>query len=640
MFGMNFFSDFDSKKFIEVGGLSLVFQSLAAFDLDLRQLGYSVLATFSALLDKATTPMREATQIRVLLSVLQAAIAIENLQLSSITTSFLGETSMILVRPSHPLFLELHNYLLSRPSLDLNSTPVWKRFLLSSRTTSKMEREWVLRMVNCGLRSPPDLSLLGLRHGGAKITNTHTLGTIISHLGSNMPSSFSAISERRSLWSILAKLISNDAPAYKNTLLGPGGIVPFLSLWTSSHYAEDGLLPIPSAAAPSPSVYAEVCTVLRAISRLPELATLAKSRPLWLQIQPLISNILQFLHLSYAKLGSLNQQSTTSASKNEDEDEDEEISSNSDSLHHNLYWRLLSPCIILLYHFATNLTLPCLSSVSMLKLAVELLAIIGGPYRPTCPCHPLLSLVTSTTISSSTSSAMDITLTESQCLKASRIVAPIVNCRRGNGDLQIAQHYLMLAHAIACEQPDETNVASAKEWAKLTEFALRIVLSASSNHGSAEGQTLKTLIGRLVVICSTSSKAIILKELTHTPAQEGSLLNTILFAFRQQLETSSAVPANDDFITVVLLNTLCTLLVAKLVRKEITESWRNFFSGASWSSLLGSVRTLSTNTLNDSAQKQLCEIMDEKERLNHLRLAKVFRGFLSGSQPDSLHLDN
>jgi len=663
-FGLNFFGEFDAKKFIEIGGLSLVLQALASFDADVRQLGYSVLSAFSTVVDKMESPIREAPQIRLLISVLRAAISVENLRLSSVTSSFLGEASLVLVRHDHPLFLELHNYMLSRPALSLTSTPILKRFLISSRNASRTEREWALRMVESGIRSPSDLPLLGLRAAGTKAVNSHVLATLVSHLSSNLSSSFSAISERHRIWSILCKLITNDAPSFKNMLLGPGGIVPFLAIWTSNHALNtDSFAIVPSASIPSPYVYAEVASVLRTIISLPELhATITKSRPLWLQIQPLIGNILQYLQLSYAKLGSLRSSPPSIATvtpsyaskevEGEEANEEHESNNHDDSstdhaLSHNVYWKLLSPCITLLYHFSANSALPSGAPISMVNLAQRLLSHLAGTFRPVCPLH-LSSLLpppppppphasSSSDSSTARTSSMEVELNDGEDVHD----ALQVRCTACSLDqIQVAKHYTMLAQAIVLDKPDDFTEDSMREWFELAQFALRVVLYSPST-STERFHSLRTLIGQMVIMATTSSRATMVNYLAasivdrETNAPVRALLDAVLFAYRQHSPDSifSKTDYRNDSI-ILLLNTLCTLILAHSKRRNffgvhLHEDWSRILTGDQFLSFMRLAKTLSTNTLHEASLKQMCQDMTEEEANAHSKLSHLFRVMLA-----------
>ena len=681
-FGMTFFENFDCKKFIEVGGLGLVFQTLSSFDPKLRALGYQVLASFSSLLDKAGpgASMREANQVRLLLSVLKAAISTENLLLAGPTVAFLAEISLVLIRVDHPLFLELHNFLLARPALSLTSVPILRRFLISSHSAAKLERDWVLRVIEHGVRAPSDLALIGLRvpssnassaaapaassatmdmdrpassATGSAIVGTslgkndpHAIAILISHLTSNMASSFAAVAERHRIWAILARCIANDAPAYKNTLTGPGGLAPFLAMWTANHALNvDRFSVLPTATVSSPAVYAEVLIVLRAIIALPEISTsITKSRSLWLQFQPIIYNILHYLQLSYAKFGSLRSGEISSVAGQKTDSGREDTPSNAQpdsgtqassanslsdatvsadlaldgfesdlpSHAHNVYWRLLSPCIKLLYHFASNSSLSMGAPTQMLTLAAKLLSHLVGSFRPICSLHKLG--LSNTTSQQSLESKYDCSFEQ----------------------IEIAEHYMMLSHAVLQDKPDEFDQTAVNEWCTLAQLSARVVLQSNPN-SSERFHSLHTLLGQLSIVSTTSQSPIILenlaKSLIDRSTSAGALLNAILFAYRQHSPTTS--PENIDYqdlIILVLLNTLCTLIAGKAVQSRI---WANAHEG--WTSIitktlpsfLKSTRTLAANTLHEPTLVQFYDSMMPDEKKAHTNLASVYRTLLA-----------
>ena len=671
-FGMAFFENFDSKKFIEVGGLALVFQTLSSFCPKLRALGYQALASFSTILDKGGlgSNMREANQIRLLLTTLRAAIPTENLLLSGPTASFLAEISLILIRVDHPLFLELHNYLLTRPALSLTSVPILKRFLISSHSAAKLERDWVLRVIENGVRAPSDLSLLGYRVpivskgsdmdvdrpafaqpsslAPAGKTDPHTIATLISHLTSNMAASFAAVAERHRVWAILARSISNDAPVYKNTITGPGGLAPFLALWTGNHALNaDRFSALPTASVSSPAVYAEVLIVLRAIVNLPEIATsLTKSRSLWLQFQPVIYNILNYLQLSYTKFGTLragennaagNQASSTGAPRDETTEIErssasrpansasttaasdaadlaqEQLGLESDlpSHAHNVYWRLLSPCIKLLYHFATKSSITMGAPTQMLTLAAKLLSHLVGSYRSVCPRH---NIAHDKSKHDNTSKKCDCSIEQ----------------------IEIAEHYVMLSHAILQDKPDEFDETATNDWCGLAQLALRVVLQTPVESVD-RFNSLRTLLGQLAIVFTTSNSPIVLDSLANSmndrQSNAGALLNAILFAYRQHTPASSPdVITYQDLTLLVLLNTTCTIIAGKALQSGV---WANVHEG--WNAILSktlpshlkSTRTLAANTLHEPTLVQFYETMTSEEKKAHVNLALIYRALLA-----------
>lgn len=711
-FGMNFFGEFDCKKFIEVGGLALVFQTLSSFCPQLRSLGYNALATFSKILDKAGpgSSMRESSQIRLLLSVLRAAISVDNLLLAGPTVSFLSEISLLLIRVDHPLFLELHNYLLARPALPLTSVPILKRFLVSSRNAAKLERDWALRMMECGVRAPSDLKLLGMRspadfapqtssnsdlqsthHGSSQSninnktnsvasaanstssgkTDPYTMAALLTHLTSNMAASFAAVSERHRIWAILAKTIANDSPSYKNTLLGPGGLAPFLAVWTASHSLHnDRFAVLPTANISSPLVYAEVLIVLRAIVSLPEIATsITKSKSLWLQFQPIIYNILNFLQLSYAKIGSLRSGEGNSGLKNESDETSDQIalsqtSSNANrsqtnlfaiggdsfdsnqehsaindsdlpSHAHNVYWRLLSPCIKLLYYFSSNSSIPMGVPTQMMTLAAKLLSHLVGSFRPVCTHHSSISRVENL----NSSHHGKVSTSNNSVERGEK------RCDCSIGQIEVAEHYNMLAHAIVHDKPDEFTDSSVNDWCSLTQLAMRIILlqSPSSEDTICVAErfnSMRMLLGQLNIVATTSKNPLLLqhlaKALTQRLSGAGTLLNALLFAYRQHAPSASSSDLSyRDLITIVLLNTLCTLITATALQsrengwtQKIHSDWSKLIS-ETLPRLLKSTRTLSANTLHEPTLIQFFESMTSEEKKSHAKLALLFRALLA-----------
>ena len=312
--------------------------------------------------------MREAIHIRLLLTVLRASITAENQRIPAVITCFLGEASHILVRVDHPMFLEVHNYLNSRPLLDLNGVPALQRFLHSPRPSAKLEREWIIRVLEYGLKTPSELSLMGLRAPNSyenlavhlknekpqKGSKAQLLPMLLTHLSSVPLSIYSASSERHHIWNIIRSIIMLDAPVYKNSLAGPTGILGFIANWTSSHHLHiNGIVSIAAANVPSVHVFAEITSTLEAIASTPELQK-GITRSVAPLLLPIVNNILQYLELSFCKNPNIFATSTTFTNSDQ--------ANRHGFLFSNPYFKLLAPCVKILKKIAIGM--PYVSGVS------------------------------------------------------------------------------------------------------------------------------------------------------------------------------------------------------------------------------------------------------------------------------------
>lgn len=219
-----------------------------------------------------------------------------------------------------------------------------------------------------------------------------------------------------------------------------------------------------------------------------------------------------------------------------------------------------------------------------------------------------------------------------------------VDCSCSLDQILVAKHYDMLSHAIVLDKPDDFTEENAKQWCELAQFALRVILlgSSSPSASSQRFQSLRMLLGQMIILATTSSSTMLMTFLAASLADQErypsakTLVDALLFAYRQHSYSSSSSHRNfNNESIIVLLNTFFTILVGHAKRShfgglEIHRDWKQLLS-TTLPSLLSSTKTLASNTLQESSLQQLCEGMSEEERTTHIKLSHLFRVMLSSN---------
>ena len=112
------------RRFFRMGCFGLVLFAATSKVLATRKLAYEILALVSDQLAAAKFP--EAMQLRhLVLGLLQRSIPEPYAELPGIICSFVTEASLVLLDPASHLYVEVNQFLLSRPHLDLQDVPMF-----------------------------------------------------------------------------------------------------------------------------------------------------------------------------------------------------------------------------------------------------------------------------------------------------------------------------------------------------------------------------------------------------------------------------------------------------------------------------------------------------------------------------------
>ena len=169
-------------SFIRVGALSYVVMAMSSPSESLRVQAYALVARVYDAMDNAVQAARKEEesetktpsssglesvkrQHHLVLHTLKNALHNPFEQLSALMCAFVGEALQVMSQATHPVFVPLNRFLLSRPALDLSDLPMFYGMFNSGDAAGfRTQRAWMLRLILSGLQSERDHALLARRH--------------------------------------------------------------------------------------------------------------------------------------------------------------------------------------------------------------------------------------------------------------------------------------------------------------------------------------------------------------------------------------------------------------------------------------------------------------------------------------------
>lgn len=142
------------------GALALTFASLSSFDVAVRAAAYTALTRFVSHL-QMTWGQSKKLLLHFMNAVQKGASAYsgQTPRFPSIVSVFLARLSLVINNPLHPLCTPLTEYILAKPSMNLNTVPNIFSLLHSNDVSFLEHRHWILRVLCDGLRTPIDIKL-------------------------------------------------------------------------------------------------------------------------------------------------------------------------------------------------------------------------------------------------------------------------------------------------------------------------------------------------------------------------------------------------------------------------------------------------------------------------------------------------
>uniref|UniRef100_A0A1A8F3S5 URB1 ribosome biogenesis 1 homolog n=1 Tax=Nothobranchius korthausae TaxID=1143690 RepID=A0A1A8F3S5_9TELE len=138
----------DCLKFVSSQALSVTVVSLSSYDSNLRAAAYHVLHCFYQHLEAAR--FREKRQLLYLMDLVKNGIRKQNQRLPFILTSYVTKVAQQMLKPEDHMYVVLNRFLLSHQSLDLRKVPEFTKLFYGFELEHKMEREWILSVLEEG----------------------------------------------------------------------------------------------------------------------------------------------------------------------------------------------------------------------------------------------------------------------------------------------------------------------------------------------------------------------------------------------------------------------------------------------------------------------------------------------------------
>ncbi|KAJ3101917.1 nucleolar pre-ribosomal-associated protein 1 [Phlyctochytrium planicorne] len=145
----------DLLKFVENNTLGVVVASLSSIDKEVRQAAFYILDTVYPLYSESES-LKEGTQIMLVLSRLKNTVTDrEEFRIPTVTGIFLAEALKIMTRPDHSLYpLKVLRILTT-----VKDIPMFYSLFNSTSEHSRLERQWLLRLLAGGMRCIEDYNL-------------------------------------------------------------------------------------------------------------------------------------------------------------------------------------------------------------------------------------------------------------------------------------------------------------------------------------------------------------------------------------------------------------------------------------------------------------------------------------------------
>uniref|UniRef100_A0A6Q2ZJM4 URB1 ribosome biogenesis homolog n=1 Tax=Esox lucius TaxID=8010 RepID=A0A6Q2ZJM4_ESOLU len=139
----------DCLKFVSSHGLGVTVVSLSSYDPKLRAAAYQVLASYYHHLEAAR--FRERRQLLYLLDMVKNGIGLQNLRMPFILTTYIAKVAQQMLRPEEHMYVVVNRFLLSQQCLNFRRVPEFFKLFFSCDMEHKLEREWILSVLEEGL---------------------------------------------------------------------------------------------------------------------------------------------------------------------------------------------------------------------------------------------------------------------------------------------------------------------------------------------------------------------------------------------------------------------------------------------------------------------------------------------------------
>ncbi|KAK6100286.1 hypothetical protein QQG55_0025 [Brugia pahangi] len=155
----------NSRKFIDVNGLSLAFAATSFISRNERCVAYLVLRRFLLhLTELDTDSFPEKCLYIYLLQIFKNSIEEPIQRLPHVVAHFFARVTKLILHPEDPVYQPVLSFLLLKPNIDVQNVPeIYKLLLSSSIEHYNKERHWCLRLILDSLIEPNDYNILQKR---------------------------------------------------------------------------------------------------------------------------------------------------------------------------------------------------------------------------------------------------------------------------------------------------------------------------------------------------------------------------------------------------------------------------------------------------------------------------------------------
>ncbi|PVZ98662.1 hypothetical protein BB558_005332 [Smittium angustum] len=142
-------SDLDIRYFIRINGLALAFAATSSSDVNIRSVGYLIIAKTLILLRKSPK-FNEKYQLLCLLGMVKNSVEYENMRIPYVITLFLSGIISFIFNPGHPIYPVASQLMLQSPQFNLKSLPSFFGVVFSGSSLPVSFRNFMLHMASYG----------------------------------------------------------------------------------------------------------------------------------------------------------------------------------------------------------------------------------------------------------------------------------------------------------------------------------------------------------------------------------------------------------------------------------------------------------------------------------------------------------
>ncbi|XP_044210403.1 nucleolar pre-ribosomal-associated protein 1 isoform X1 [Thunnus albacares] len=139
----------DCLKFVSIHAFGVTVMALSSYDPKVRAAAYHVLSCFYQHLEGAR--FREKKQLQYLMDTMKNGIRQQNQRLPFVLTTYITKVAQQMLKPEDHMYVVLNRFLLSHQSLDFRRVPEFFKLFYGFDLEHKMEREWILNVLEEGL---------------------------------------------------------------------------------------------------------------------------------------------------------------------------------------------------------------------------------------------------------------------------------------------------------------------------------------------------------------------------------------------------------------------------------------------------------------------------------------------------------